>query len=302
MRKVLNTREKKVKKIFLIGLIIMAISCGGPKNLVQNKQNAEQAAAQGNFEQAVSEWKTYFDQKNEAGDTISGAEYAEAAQAAYNADMETQAVSWFDEARWAEYADEEMYLTLAEIFKGMDNLSKELTALEYYYDNFGKGNPDVNSRLFSIYDEIDHHEKALDIWETLPEEKQREKENIEKFFAMNLKLENEEVLDSLSTELLEVNPDHTEALEWNAMKYYWKAENLYKREMQKYENNKTRSQYRKLLEQLDVVTANFKKSLTYFEKLWEQNPGEKYAPYMANIYARFNDGQKAEYYRKFVEE
>jgi hypothetical protein len=56
-----------------------------------------------------------------------------------------------------------------------------------------------------------------------------------------------------------------------------------------------------LLEQLDVVTANFKKSLTYFEKLWEQNPGEKYAPYMANIHARFNDEQKARYYRKFVE-
>jgi len=123
----------------------------------------------------------------------------------------------------------------------------------------------------------------------------------ELFFDMNKKLENEEVVDSVSSELLEINPDHTGALEWEAMKYYWKAENRYQREMEKYNNNKTRSQYRILLDELDKVTADFKVALSYFEKLWEQNPGEKYAPYMANIYARFNDKEKADYYRKFVE-
>lgn len=292
----------KSRNIYILFAMMFFAACGGPKNMTVYKENAEAEIAEGNYEAAVESWETYFNQQKEAEENITGAEYAQAAKTAYKAEMDDQAVNWFDEARWAGYADEEMYLALAEIFRGLDNLSKELSALEYYHENFSNENAEVNSRLFSIYDEIDMTEKALAIWESLPESKKSTKENLEKFFKINKELDNEAVVDSVSLELLEVNPEHTEALEWNAMKYYWKAENLYKREMQKYETNKTRSQYRKLLDQLDVVTANFKKSLTYFEKLWEQNPGEKYAPYMANIYARFNDDQKASYYKNFIDE
>ncbi|MGM0622112.1 MAG: hypothetical protein ACQETJ_13755, partial [Bacteroidota bacterium] len=209
----------KIKNSILLALVLIAAACGGPKNLTQYKQNAEQAISEGNYAQAVEEWKTYFNGQNEAENEITGAEYAEAAKTAFKADMISQATDWFDEARWAGYADEEMYLTLAEIFRDMDNLSKELTALEYYYDNFGKDNQEVNSRLFSLYDEIDQYEKALAVWEKLPLKKQRERENIEKFFDMNKKLENEEVVDSVSSVLLEINPDHTGALEWEATKY-----------------------------------------------------------------------------------
>jgi tetratricopeptide (TPR) repeat protein len=281
--------------------VLFLAACGGPKNLTKYKESAKSAIAEGNYSVAVESWKNYFEQQAATAEGITGEEYAEAAKTAYKAGMNEQATDWFDQARYKNYSGEEMYLTLAEIFRGQDNLSKELSALEYYRENFSKTNAEVNSRLFSIYDEIDMTEKALTIWKNLPDSKKNTEENLEKYFEINKELDNEAVVDSVSLELLEVNPNHTEALEWNAMKHYWKAENLYKSEMRKYEANKTRSQYRKLLEQLDVVTANFKKSLTYFEKLWEQNPGEKYAPYMANIYARFNDEQKASYYRKFVE-
>jgi tetratricopeptide (TPR) repeat protein len=291
----------KLRNIYILLAALFLAACGGPKNLTKYKESAKSAVAAGNYSVAVESWKNYFEQQAATAEGITGEEYAEAAKTAYKAGMNEQATDWFDQARYKNYADEDMYLTLADIFREQDNLSKELSALEYYRENFSKTNAIVNSRLFSIYDEIDMTEKALTIWENLPESKKSTKENLEKYFEINKELENEAVVDSMSLELLEVNPEHTEALEWNAMKYYWKAENLYKREMQKYETNKTRSQYRKLLEQLDVVTANFKKSLTYFEKLWEQNPGEKYAPYMANIHARFNDEQKARYYRKFVE-
>lgn len=291
----------KRKNIYILLAVLFMAACGGPKNLTKYKESAKSAVAEGNYSVAVESWKTYFEQQAETEVGITGNEYSQAAKTAYKAGMNEQATDWFDQARYKNYADEEMYLTLADIFREQDNLSKELSALEYYRENFTKNNPDVNSRLFTIYDEIDMIEKALNVWEALPESKKNTEANLEKYFEINKELDNEAVVDSVSLELLEVNPDHTEALEWNAMKYYWKAENHYKREMQKYETNKTRRQYRKLLEQLDVVTANFKKSLTYFEKLWEQNPGEKYAPYMANIYARFNDDQKANYYRGFVE-
>ncbi|MCA1759428.1 MAG: hypothetical protein LC658_06640, partial [Bacteroidales bacterium] len=88
-----------------------------------------------------------------------------------------------------------------------------------------------------------------------------------------------------------------------ATKIYHQAEERYQREMKKYENNRTRSQYRILLKELDKVTANFRVALVYFEKLWELKPESRkdYAGYMSNIHLRFNDEQKANYYRNFVE-
>jgi hypothetical protein len=290
--------KMKIKNIVLFSLMLIAVACGGPENLVQYKQNAEKAQSEGNYEQAVNAWKTYINEQNEAENEVSGAEYAEAAKTAYKAGMNNQAVDWFDQARYREYADEEMYSILAEIFGEQGNLSKELRALEYLLDNYGNENDEVNNRLFEIYDEIENYDEALDVWNLLPEDVQGKERNLEKFLKINKELENEEVCDSVSAELLEMNPEHVEALDWMAKKYYWLGEKRYQREMEKYENNKTRNQYRTLLKKLEKSTADFKTALSYFEKLWELSPGsqKQYASYMANIYARFNDEGKAEYY------
>lgn len=283
--------------LFPLGLII---GCTGPERVVQYKQQAEEAASAGRYEESVEAWKSFFENQTETGEKIDGALYARAAKTAWKTGNEELTVSWFDQARYRDYADPEMYIILAEIFREKDNLSKELSALEYYREHFSKEKSEVNSRLFTLYYEIDQFDKALTVWEPLPEEVKRTENKLEKFFAIQKEKGNEQMSDSVSQVLLEVNPEHTEALEWNALKFYWQAENRYQREMEKYNQNKTTSQYRKLLDQLDVVTADFKKSLRYFKELWEQNPGEKYAPYMANIYTRFNDEEKAEYYKQFL--
>jgi hypothetical protein len=70
--------------------------------------------------------------------------------------------------------------------------------------------------------------------------------------------------------------------------------------MEKYNQNKTTKQYRVLLNELELVTADLKKALPYFEKLWAMNPGEKYAGYLANIYARFGDEKKSDSYKKYL--
>ena len=62
----------------------------------------------------------------------------------------------------------------------------------------------------------------------------------------------------------------------------------------------TNKQYKILLEQLELSTADFKKSLVYLEKLWKLEPGKKYASYFANIYARFGDEAKAKSYEKYL--
>ena len=64
--------------------------------------------------------------------------------------------------------------------------------------------------------------------------------------------------------------------------------------------NKTRKQYRILVKELELSTADFKKSLGLFEKLWKMEPSDKYAGYMANIHTRFGEYDKAKYYQDFV--
>jgi tetratricopeptide (TPR) repeat protein len=126
--------------------------------------------------------------------------------------------------------------------------------------------------------------------------------NLEKYFELNKQLGNDEVCDSVSLALLELNPENVNGLEWNAVKIYHQAEQRYQQEMAKYEKNHTRSQYHILLKELDKVTADFRVALGYFEKLWKLNPDARsdYAGFMSNIHLRFNDEQKANYYRGFV--
>lgn len=292
----------KTGNFLLILFIQITIGCGTSKNLTSYRENAQNAEAAGNYAEAVVAWKNYFSQSSpEQG--LEGDVYALAAKTAYKASETELAVSWFDQARYRNYADAEMYSILAEIFREQNNLSKELSALEFLVDNYDTKNPEVSSRLFSIYYETDMGMKALDVWEKMPTETKNTEENLEKWFLLNKKLNNEEVCDSVSLVLLEQNPYNMEALNWNAKKIYNQAEEHYQREMAKYEKNKTRRQYRLLLGELDKVTADFKKALEYFEKLWELDSGSRreYASYMANIYVRFNEEQKAVYYRRFAE-
>jgi len=53
-----------------------------------------------------------------------------------------------------------------------------------------------------------------------------------------------------------------------------------------------------MLKALEGITVDFKKALTYYEKLYKSHPSKEYAKQMANIYARFQDKKKSDYYRR----
>ena len=293
-----SLRQMKIGKYIGLVVVVAMMACSGPKSFTSLKNSAENKAAQGNYSQAVESWQQYFNQQ--PVEEIDGGTFANAAQSAFRAGNNELAVSWFDQARFKNYADAEMYSTLAKIYRSQNNLSKELSALEFYVANYSETPNEINNRLFAVYSEIEMYDKALAVWEKLHENSKNDLPNQKKFFQIHMEKANTEVCDSISLVILGKEPQNIEALEWNAKKYYWKAENRYREEMEKYNRNKTTRQYRILLEELDKVTADFKKALPYFEKLWEMNPGEKYATYMANIYARFGDEKKSDYYKQFL--
>jgi tetratricopeptide (TPR) repeat protein len=290
--------------IFFAGFIIFTVlaSCSGPKVIapakVSQKSIAEKAAAEGNNAQAAEAWKQYFSEQPIS--EITGADYAQAAQIAFKVNDENLAVSWFDQARYKNFASAEMYSTLAKIFRSQKNISKELSALEFYTANFTENLNEINTRLFEIYFEIKMNKKALEIWNKMDSAAKNEISNLKTYFKINRDFENAVVCDSVSLVILQKEPENVDALQWNGEKYFWRGENRYQREMENYNNNKTNKQYKILLTELDLATADFKKALPYFEKLWKIEPGEKYASYFANIYARFGDEDKVNYYKKFA--
>ena len=288
---------------FYTGLIIVALmaGCSGPKVIVpavSQKAVAEKATAEGNYAQAVEAWKQYFSVQPIS--EISGNDYAEAAQTAFKINDENLAISWFDQARFKNFADAEMYATLGKIYRSQQNISKELSALEFYASNFTENINEANNRLFEIYFEIKLFDEAIVVWDKMDANVKNEISNLKTYFKINMEKKNNEVCDSLSLVILEKEPANVDALEWNGNKYYWLGENRYEREMDKYNKNKTNKQYKILLTELDMATADFKRALPFFEKLWKIEPGEKYASYFANIYARFGDETKVNYYKKYL--
>ncbi|MCK3684846.1 hypothetical protein [Maribellus sp. YY47] len=286
------------KFILFVITPFLIYSCSAPKVLTNAKTEAETYEAAGNYAAALAQWKSFVE--STPIEQIEGADFAKAAKLAFKAGDSETAKSWFDQARYKNYADAEMYQTLAEIYQSEGNLSKELSALETYVEQNGSGNEKVNGRLFQLYAEISSWELANQFWGKIGEKAQQNEDNLETYLEVNKKLENDAKCDSVASALLFVNPDQTDALDWMAKKYYWAGQNRYETEMKKYEENKTRKQYTTLLKELDLVTADFKKALPYLEKLWEQKPGKEYASYLANIYARFGDEEKVDFYKKHM--
>ncbi len=289
---------RKIKVLSGVIVVFLLVACGGPKVLVSHKDNAEVAASQGSYSQAVELWQQYFDQTQI--EEVAGVDFADAAKTAFKAGDSNLALGWFDQARYKSYADAEMYVTLAKIFREKKNISKELNALEYITKNFSESSAQINSRLFDVYFEIESPEKALQVWEELDNTTKSELPKLNTYFLVQKELKNTTVCDSVSLVVLNEDPLNVEALEWNAKKYYWKGENRYKREMDKYNKKKTTRQYKILLKELDKATADFKRSLKYFDKLWKIEPGKKYASYFANIHARFGDEKKSKSYQKYL--
>lgn len=289
---------RKIKILSGVIAVLLFVACGSPKVIVSYKDNAEVAASQGNYSQAVEAWQQYFDQTQI--EEVAGTDFADAAKTAFKAGDSNLALGWFDQARYKNYADAEMYTTLAKIFREKKNISKELNSLEYITENYSESTLQINSRLFDVYVEIDSPEKALQVWEELDKTSQNELPKLNTYFLVQKELKDSTVCDSVSLVLLDKDPQNVEALEWNAKKYYWKGENRYQREMAKYNKKKTTRQYKILLKELDNATADFKRSLKYFDKLWNIESGKKYASYFANIYARFGDEKKSKSYQKYM--
>ncbi len=295
-----NAKPKLWKMGFILITIIAFISCETGKKLSQLNKNADTAYRSGDMQTALNNYEkiiTFYENKNNVKNCPV---YTKAGQAAFALDKNDKALNYFNKALYTVSENADTYFELAKLYRKIDNLSKEINALQTYVEKYpnGKDLSQVKKRLFETYVKSENWDKALNFWPKLGNESANGNELLTGFFQVNKALNHTKICDSLAKILLARNKNNIMALEWKAKKYYYLAEKSYQSEIKVYETHKTRRQYAKLLKAFDVVTANFKYSLYYFKKLYLIKPNKEYARYIANIYIRLDDKKKADYYLK----
>jgi len=279
-------------------MILFFASCSGEKQITAGIQNGEHNFQLGKYEEALAEWEKVIDWYEQHDKQNECPVYAEAADAADHLGQTDKAIEYLKKDIYSNHVNAETYFDLARLYRDVDNLSKELQTLESYINKYPEGEKigEVRSRLFEIYVESENWQKADALWRQLSPDDHADPGLLEGLLTVNHKLDNDNACDTIANELLELNENNLAALKWMANKYFWKAENLYQDELKAYDKNKTNRQYNHLLKALDIVTADFKRSLNYFKKIYDLEPTKETARYIGDIYNRLDDKKKADYY------
>ncbi|PTN09818.1 hypothetical protein C8N47_103112 [Mangrovibacterium marinum] len=290
-----------------IGLMAMALtvfsaSCSTGKVMVMHQDVARQMETEGNYLAAAESWNAYFDEQTAKGNEVAAENYAQAANVALEADRKDLAESWIGLAAAGGYSAPELQLELAKIYRGQNEIPNELTALETFKEKYAAA-PEisqVNGRLFELYAMMKNDEQAKAIWPDLSDEQRHEKEYLVEYFKMVSKGDDAALTEAIAQDLVKADPENVKALEWLGETLYRRAEDSYQAEMKAYQKKHTHLQYLHLTQELKVINGNFQKSLDCFTKLWEMEQKASYATYLTNIYTRFDNKEKANYYRQFI--
>lgn len=282
-----------------LSIVVLFAACSTNKEIAQKRNTGLSFYTQGDYKTALLKFTELIAEAEKNGQLASIEDYEGAGKSARALGLNEEALPFLEQAKNLKSTDAQIYFALADIYHIKDNLSKEIRYLEYYQKKFSGGdkNEIVNLRLFEAYVVTESWEQALDLWPLVRDQSQYQEVLTECYFRINVALKNETEAEKTAKELLRRDSENVMVLKWIAERYFWKAEKLYQKEMAAYNKKKTNSQYAKLLKALNVVTADFKRSRDFFEKLYEANPLPEYAKYLGNIYTRLDDKAKAKYYQ-----
>ncbi len=287
----------KINRIIPGLIIILIINSCATKQLTDEGNTAYK---EGDFKSALNAWDQVIETHESRGKKAEAVVYYKAGLAAKKLEQINKAREYLETAEILEFSSPELYASLAEIYKTIDNLSKEINVLEDYHEKYPQGEKinAITVRLFETYVESENWKLAVEIWPEIKDQAQTNAELLAGYLVVNKNLENKKLCDELAEKILKLEPDNITALEWYAEKHYRKAENLYVKEMEAYKNNRTRSQYNKLLKEWDKIWPDFRKARDYFLKLYRLDPKPEYAKFLGNIYTRLDKEKKAAYYYK----
>ncbi len=292
---------KMKASLFTIGALSLLFLAGCAGGRYMEMTNAGEAAyLYGDFHRALDNTEQIIAEAEGKGRQAPGKTYTVAGMAAFELEEYDKSLQYLLKAQEQEYSDEQLYLYLARNYRILDNLSKEISALEAYQDKYPEGTDikAVRERLFQTCLESEDFSLAEELWTGLDSTARENITSLQIYLQLNRLQEKDRVCDSLAGRILARDAGNEHALSWFAESFYWKAENTYLYQMKAYKENRTHKQYAILLEAFKQVNADFRKSRDYFLKLYSRYPKPEYAGYLANIYTRLEDEEKAAYYRK----
>ena len=292
---------RKLGIVLIIAGISFIIACTGGRYLEMADAGSE-AYKNGNFKEALESSEQIITEVEAKGKPATGDVYALAGMAAYELQEYDKSLKYLEKSNQLEYSDENLYLYLSKNYQRIDNLSKEITALENYLLKYPDGSKtgDIRARLLQTCLESGNFGLAMDLWAEMDSTSKGDPGNMETWLVLNRMQDNDAVCDSMSQRILDQQPDNETALKWSAESHFWKAENSYQYQMKAYKENRTRKQYSILLQAFKQVNADFKISRNYFLRLYEMNPNSEYAMYLGNIFTRLDDEKKANYYKNLA--
>jgi len=290
-----------MKRTFLLASMVFLLSLGSclaPKTTRYQLDDAHAALQAGNPAKAL----TIYEQRinfHETNQTPKIAPYGFAATAAYELGDHTKSEYYARLAMHYKTASAENLLFLSELYAKNNRFSDHVAALEDLVSLFPEhsSNRQASITLFSLYTESGQYEKAAELWKSFAAVK-APNNLLSEYLDVCIRTKDENQARITAIEILKSNPQHQSALEYLGRDYYHKAEDRYQSQMAEYEANKTRKQYAVLLKELEKSTADFKKSLSYFESLYKIDPKPSIALFIGNIYARFGDQANAKKYHQ----
>jgi len=287
----------KISTLIQVLIVLLLLQSCATMQLTNEGETAYNAK---NYEAALTSWEKIIESKESTGKKAKGPIYFKSGMAALNLKQEDKARKYLESAKEVDFSSPELYASLATIYKNIDNLSKEITALETYREKYPQGEDldKINARLLATYAESENWDLGVALWPDLEANAQSDAEILASYLIINKNLKNNTVSNKLAKQILKLDAKNITALEYYAEKYYWEAENLYVSEMKAYKKRRTTKQYNKLLKALEKVWPTFRKSRDYYLKLYKIEPKKEYAKYLGQIYTRFDDKKKAAYYKK----
>lgn len=287
------------KRLFIPALALaLATSCTVSKQMSQLKTNATIAFDESDYTSALNAYDSLISLSTSRGKEADGVTYRNAGIAAWEVGQTQKTLDYLEKAKELEAANGLAYFTLAKAYLKVDNLSREIINLSNYVDIYPNGDDidGVRCQLYLAYVKSENWSLAVDLWNSLHQECQDDQKVLMAYLRMVKQGDESAKIMSTAEKILQNDSDNAEAMEALAIELFNKAEARYQSEMKAYQKNQTMKQYRQLNDALKTINANFKRARDYFEKLYRVNPDPRYATYLGNIYTRFSNKQKADYY------
>lgn len=295
----LKSKTMRLFSLASILLVILAVSsCTVSKQVKQLNYDAQKAYETSDYGTALSSYEQIISIKTDRKQKVDGVVYRNAGLSAWKLGETGKTIEYLEVAKQKDAANAPTYSSLAKAYLEIDNLSREINNLQEYVERYPEGEEidEVRTQLFIAYVESNNWHYAIDLWDQLKPSHREEAKVLVGYMKTLRALDRNENIITLAKQINRIDPNNLDALQVLAQEYYRMAEDSYQAEMKAYENNRTNRQYRQLLAALEVINSNFRTSRDYFEKLYELDPNPRYATFLGNIYTRFDNKQRADYY------